>query len=393
MDTVLRVTLLLSASGLGALLLRRARAEARHRVWVVGIAMSLIIIPAARFAPTLFWLPSAAAGPVDLGAVGGSAVGVTSIAVPWILWVVGVALSACWVVFGSWAAHRMVVSSSVVDSSGAAVLLADAKQQLGVRRRVALVTSASTDVPVVWGVRRPHIVLPLSWVDWSRDLLRSVLLHELAHVRRLDLVTRWIGAVARSIFWFHPLMWLADHRMRVESERASDELAAGAGGNAAMYAQHLIELARRARSPVVPLAATAMARRNGLEARIASLLDDGARFCGPGKKLVIVAAFISASCMAVTSFGPEAPNEETARATAVLFEYRGEVGGRIQAVPAQPSAGEAGGSYFRATPDRSSSGQLTDVVATGRVTRRTDTSLVFVAEQRPRPTLGRVGNR
>src|SRR5690606_27519903 len=51
-----------------------------------------------------------------------------------------------------------------------------------------------------------------------------VLLHELAHLKRWDLMTNWLMAVAQAVHWFNPLVCLALRQMRVERELACDEM-------------------------------------------------------------------------------------------------------------------------------------------------------------------------
>src|SRR5262249_47041128 len=118
----------------------------------------------------------------------------------------------------------------------------------------------------------PAIVLPVSAEEWPDARRRAVLLHELAHIRRHDLVGHVIGALACALGWFNPFMWMAAHELRVESELASDEIVLGAGVRPSEYAQHLLDivttLGRRA-----PSAAVAIARPNELEGRLVAILD------------------------------------------------------------------------------------------------------------------------
>jgi carboxyl-terminal processing protease len=101
-----------------------------------------------------------------------------------------------------------------------------------------------------------------------------VLLHELAHVRRGDFVTGLLGRLACALYWFNPLAWLAAWRIRVEQERACDDLVLGRGLDPAAYARHLLEvLTRGASGGPVRTIASAMAATGPIEHRLRWILD------------------------------------------------------------------------------------------------------------------------
>src|SRR4029077_14707038 len=69
------------------------------------------------------------------------------------------------------------------------------------------------------------LLLPLSVLrDFDRRELRLIFLHELAHLRRNDVLTNWLVAILQIIHWFNPLLWLAFARLRADRELACDEL-------------------------------------------------------------------------------------------------------------------------------------------------------------------------
>ena len=52
-----------------------------------------------------------------------------------------------------------------------------------------------------------------------------VLGHELAHVRRGDLLWRFAARIVRAAFFFHPLVWLIERRLNLLQEIAADQSA------------------------------------------------------------------------------------------------------------------------------------------------------------------------
>jgi hypothetical protein len=128
-------------------------------------------------------------------------------------------------------------------------------------------------MPVTCGVLRPAIVLPEESEAWTEERKEAVLLHELAHVRRGDLATHLIAWVACSLYWFHPLVWIAARRLRHESERACDDLVLGAGTRASEYADHLLDIVRTAGRGRAPAAAVPMAQKSSFEGRLLAILE------------------------------------------------------------------------------------------------------------------------
>jgi HEAT repeat protein len=142
-------------------------------------------------------------------------------------------------------------------------------------------------MPFACGLLRPTIVLPAECDGWTLDRRRAVLLHELAHVRRRDLVGHTVGRFACALYWFHPLVWTAAKRLRSESERACDDLALNCGARASDYAEHLLDIVTGVRHHATPAVALAMARRKEFEGRMLAILDPELRRGTPSRRQTV----------------------------------------------------------------------------------------------------------
>ena len=74
--------------------------------------------------------------------------------------------------------------------------------------------------PFVLGVFRPRIYLPYSLTG---EEVPYVLAHEQMHIRRGDPVWKLLGYALLSVYWFHPLVWLAYGLFSRDLEYACDE--------------------------------------------------------------------------------------------------------------------------------------------------------------------------
>ena len=97
----------------------------------------------------------------------------------------------------------------------------------------------------LWWVVLARLLLPEGLLkSFTRDELRHVFLHELAHVKRHDIAVNWLATLLQILHWFNPLVWLAFSRMRADRELACDALAlsCAAPNESKAYGQTIIKL-------------------------------------------------------------------------------------------------------------------------------------------------------
>lgn len=98
-------------------------------------------------------------------------------------------------------------------------------------------------VPMVIGLVRPVVLLPLSLMGLEADHLAAIISHELAHIRRNDLLMNLAQRFIESFLFFHPATWYVSRRVSVERELCCDELVLTSGQSSLSYAQALLEMA------------------------------------------------------------------------------------------------------------------------------------------------------
>jgi beta-lactamase regulating signal transducer with metallopeptidase domain len=89
-----------------------------------------------------------------------------------------------------------------------------------------LIETSLVESPGLFGFLRPTLLLPRGIESHlTESQLRHIFLHELAHLKRGDLISNSFMALAQAIHWFNPIVWLLLRRMRLERELACDALA------------------------------------------------------------------------------------------------------------------------------------------------------------------------
>src|SRR6185503_14281205 len=190
-----------------------------------------------------------------------------------LIWLAGALLLLSRLLIGI--ANSWWISRRAGDMDVCSLKLAnDIAGQIGLTRKVLILKSSRTTMPVTCGVIRPRILLPADSYHWPPERLKVVLLHELAHVKRWDCLTQLLGQTACSLYWFNPVVWLASRELRIERERACDDQVIDLGTKASDYAGHLLDMARTfTSSRCSSLATLAIARRSQLEGRLLAILD------------------------------------------------------------------------------------------------------------------------
>ncbi|HYW50239.1 MAG TPA: M56 family metallopeptidase, partial [Gemmatimonadaceae bacterium] len=178
-----------------------------------------------------------------------------------------------WLAYGALSVRRIVRSSIALDDSAWQSTLIDIADRLELQAVPRLLSSAHVTMPFAAGLWQPTIVMPSDCESWSTQRRAAVLLHELAHIRRRDIVAHTLGRIVCAVYWFHPLAWTAARRLRAESERACDDLALNCGTRASDYAEHLLEIVTSVRNHGTPSMAMAMATRSEFEGRMLAILD------------------------------------------------------------------------------------------------------------------------
>ncbi|HEX7049714.1 MAG TPA: M56 family metallopeptidase [Longimicrobiales bacterium] len=245
--------------------------------------------PAERLAAADAGEPEAAAGaaPTNLAAEGvrlpGAAPWATAVAVLLAVWIVGAVALLARMAVGVALLRRITRRSRPLESPDWTTPLWEAADRLDLPRVPRLLRSEETMLPFACGFLRPSIILPAGADDWSEERRRTVLFHELAHIRRRDLLTHMVGRLACALYWVHPLVWVAARRARAESERACDDLVLGVGTRASVYADHLLQIVSGAVRSRAPAAAIPLAQRREFEGRMLAILEPGVRRGAPGR--------------------------------------------------------------------------------------------------------------
>jgi beta-lactamase regulating signal transducer with metallopeptidase domain len=228
-------------------------------LWAAPLLLPLLppsgegkLLQAQVAAPEL--LPSVARGPArSTSLVGKPAPNLVDqrlspVSVVLVLWLTGVIGAVALAGRDAITVTRLRRSCPVVGCPDSRDAAADLARILGLRSVPEVRAGPGVDRPMLVGAFRPAILLPESMLCDPRSTaaIRPVLAHELAHVCRRDLLWSVLAWLARALFFFHPLVWLAHREALLAREAACDGLALWASGvRPSEYGRILLEIATR----------------------------------------------------------------------------------------------------------------------------------------------------
>jgi beta-lactamase regulating signal transducer with metallopeptidase domain/peroxiredoxin len=166
------------------------------------------------------------------------------------------------------------------DEASRAMLgeLDQCRRRLGLPKPISLRLSPNAASPAVCGLRRPVILVPQNLASRLHGAdLQAILFHELAHVKRGDLWVSLAQTLLQIVYFYNPLLWLANAVIRRIREKAVDETVLIAMGEAApQYPETLVNVAKLAftRRPALSLRLIGMVEsKSALASRVKHILN------------------------------------------------------------------------------------------------------------------------
>ena len=156
-----------------------------------------------------------------------------------------------------------------------APLLQELESRMGLEKPVRYLTSFRVSSPFTVGWLRPAVLFPRGLLgELDEAQLRTIIAHELAHIKRYDFLVNLIQTLLCILFFYHPAAWWISARIDEEREHCCDDLAIAITGEAVGYARTLLQL-KESELARTSLAMGLLGKGDGFRARITRLLSSG----------------------------------------------------------------------------------------------------------------------
>jgi beta-lactamase regulating signal transducer with metallopeptidase domain len=271
-------------------------------------------------------------------------------ALPWIvaMWLAGVVALSLRTILGFAAVRRW--RRGLVDlPQEIAAQVPGLCRRLGMRRSRSVAISPIAPAAMAVGWLEPVVLLPMAMVaQMPPQLLRAVIAHELAHIRRLDAWVSLLQRVVEVVLFYHPAVWWLSARIRSQRELCCDELAVQATGEPVVYARALEKAGRGERGGQLAITSAFGQREHALLARVRHVLGLGERprpvrpWLAGAVALASVAALMVAAGIAYcapTTQSSDAATESADSPTSAPASSPGAASARIVHFPKDRSLG------------------------------------------------------
>jgi beta-lactamase regulating signal transducer with metallopeptidase domain/WD40 repeat protein len=193
------------------------------------------------------------------------------------------------------ARHAAIVRKGTRPPPALVHEIAGVAASLGVRPVPALLVRRIA-TPFLWCLGRPRLIWPEALgSDANVERCRTIIAHELAHVKRRDHWVAWLELAAGCLWWWNPLFWYVRRQLSETADLACDARALSLmpGADRRVYAETFLELSRLAsqRQAPAPALGVSTGDRRTIERRLAMILNEHVKSSTPAAAVAAVVLF------------------------------------------------------------------------------------------------------
>ena len=225
-----------------------------------------------------------------------------------------------------WSTHRRLKRTCQPADAETQANVVSLAETLGMKKTPFVHMADSIAQPFVWGWLRGDVYLPKTFPETGTvEQRRAILMHELAHVLRWDAALNHLQNVVQAMFFFHPLIWWTNQKIRQEREKCCDEIVLSISDTPPrIYCEAIVGMLAQeytSRQSTPELAVTGSLKN--VKERITTMLTPNRKFCRRPSRAAVVTMLLVAACVLPTALvmtpqiGNAAAQEKSAAPAAV----------------------------------------------------------------------------
>lgn len=202
-------------------------------------------------------------------------------------------------------------NSRRIDDKKLLITLDILKIKCNIKQNVKISACKLINMPVVYGIFAPHILLPESMSGkLKREHMEAIVLHELCHIKNRDILKNYAFLLGKALHWFNPLVWLAQKAIREDTELMCDQKVLNIIGDShkGLYSQSLLEATRFVIERKTPMLTISLCEnKSNLKERVLQMLKPQKKLKSAGIVSVLTAIIMIIGCF-TTACQPKPDN-------------------------------------------------------------------------------------
>ncbi len=218
-----------------------------------------------------------------------------------IIWAAGAAIAFATKAFRLIKFNKKILSGTPILNTEIVNIINESKTLIKIKRNIPVYECEYIDAPVTYGVFYPKILLPVGFTNsLPHDKQILIILHELYHIKNLDVAKNYLWLASRIIYWFNPILPYAYKKYTEDTELGCDASVLNTFKDdiSRLYSQSLIDVIKLSNGEIkLPIALSFCTDKSNLRKRVENMIQPTKKH-----KYAAVAALLAAIIITVACF-------------------------------------------------------------------------------------------
>ncbi len=192
-----------------------------------------------------------------------------------LVWFFGFLVLSLYIVVGRiFLSRKLAKHSQLSNPDRYNAILDSCKAKLGISKDFKIMIQRYLTTPALMGLFSPTIILPSYIGEMEDTQVEYIILHELGHYKRFDMLLNYVLLILQAVYWFNPITWILFKFIRQDLELANDAFVLDkiGEGNQKAYSLSLVEVLGRTNGiPLAPKLLCMVDNKNNMERRISMI--------------------------------------------------------------------------------------------------------------------------
>ncbi|TCO53965.1 M56 family metallopeptidase [Caldanaerobacter subterraneus] len=138
------------------------------------------------------------------------------------IWITVAMIFFTFIILSSFVFHKKIKRRGKSAPDSLYSILEKCKERMYMKNNIKIVVQDVIKVPAIFGIFKPYILISPEILKLNEEEISYIFIHELAHLKRKDLLVNYLLLVLQILHWFNPFIWYFFKKIRQDMEVAAD---------------------------------------------------------------------------------------------------------------------------------------------------------------------------